>query len=194
MLYALMMVAESPITMHIYFRYSYTDLAVTLARVISLQNDISRIICCANYHIFSFSATPFVCSIVTRFQVSQMNEQYIHFFMFIFAMFAYMNATTCSLLLKLGCALFTRWSSCTRFLSYVAPLQRSIGRSLNYHMQRYSNPSNPINVASGRHLKIFLHRLCHWLKLCLQLIQLSVKLRQLHCTVMYARILSLVFS
>jgi len=70
MLYAFMMVAESPIAMHIYFRYSYTDLAVTLARVISLQNDISRIICCANYHIFSFSATPFVCSIVTRFQVS----------------------------------------------------------------------------------------------------------------------------
>jgi hypothetical protein len=37
MLYAFMMVAELPFAMHIYFGYSYSDLAVTLARVISLQ-------------------------------------------------------------------------------------------------------------------------------------------------------------
>lgn len=73
---------------------------------------------------------------------------------------------TFSLLLKLGCTLFTRWNSCTRFSSYVVPLLRSTGRSLNCHMRQYSNLNNPINVASGRHLKIFLHRLCHWLKLC----------------------------
>jgi hypothetical protein len=40
---------------------------------------------------------------------------------------------------------------------------------------------------------IFLHRLCHWLKLYLQLIQLSDKLPQLHYIVMYVPILSLLF-
>lgn len=104
-----------------------------------------------------------------------------------------LNATTLSLLLKLGCTLFARWNSCTRFSSYVVPLLRSTGRSLNCHTQQYSNLNNPIDVASGRHLMIFLHRLCHWLKLCLQLIQLSDKLPQLHYTVMYVPILSLLF-
>jgi hypothetical protein len=37
MLYALMMVAKSPVAMHIYFGYSYAYLAVILASVINLQ-------------------------------------------------------------------------------------------------------------------------------------------------------------
>ncbi|KAJ6853996.1 putative protein kinase superfamily protein [Iris pallida] len=45
------------------------------------------------------------------------------------------------------CLAGLRLNSCTKYLSYVVPLQKSIGRSQNCHMPQYLSPNNHTNGA-----------------------------------------------
>lgn len=80
---------------------------------------------------------------------------------FPFSFFFFLGVQGLLVLQLILCRTSRRWSSCTRFLSYVALLLKNIGKSQSCRMQLYLSLNNHTNDALLRHSKIFHHLHCH---------------------------------